>query len=511
MRLHVGPTSIAQPMRSSTPLVLLALAAAAPAVAQQAPTSRTELGALTAFLSIPNVASDRPDIARDAAWLRAQFERRGFRMTEVQTPGSPVLLGELAPAGGRRARTLTFYFHYDGQPVTAAEWKDSGPFEPIFRDRPLEQGGRVVSLPAQGPIDPEWRVYARSAADDKGPIIAFLSALDEARAAGQPITSTIRVLMEGDEEAGSPSLATVVHDHAAQIRSDLILLVDGPQHPSGRPTFVFGARGIMSAELTVFGAHTDLHSGNYGNWAPNPAIELSRLIASMVDPSGRVTIADFYKDVVPLTAEEKEAIADIPDVDSTLMRRFGFARSEFPGQRLEALHNLPTLNVSGLGAGTVTGQGRTVIPAQAVARLDLRFVKNVTPDAQFARLEAHVRAQGFHLISGDAPTDVERATYPLLAKLRRMGGYPAGRTPMDSPVARQVVAAVAGATHVTPVRMPTLGGSVPFYLFSDDLGAPTVVMPVVNFDDNQHGPNENLRLGNFFDAIVAMRAIVTMR
>ncbi len=497
-----------RPVARSIPLAL-ALLASAPAGAQRAPTRRSELATLVQFLSIPNVATDHADIARDAAWLRAEFERRGFRITVVTTPGSPVLLGVLPAPGARRA--LTFYFHYDGQPVTAAEWKDAGPFQPTYRDRPLEAGGRVVTLPAAGPIDPEWRLYARSAADDKGPIVAFLSALDEARAAGTPPTSTIRVLMEGDEEAGSPSLPTVVRRHADRIRSDLILLVDGPQHPSGRPTFVFGARGIMSAELTVFGARTDLHSGNYGNWAPNPAIELSRLIASMVDTAGRVTIPRFYADVVPLTAEEQQALAAIPDVDSVLMRHFGFARSEFAGTRLEALHNLPTLNVSGLGAGTVTGQGRTVIPAHAVARLDLRFVKNATPDSQFARLQSFVRAQGYHLISGDAPTDAERARYPLLAKLRRMGGYPAGRTPLDNPVARQAVAAVGAAMHVTPVRMPTLGGSVPFYLFSDELGAPTVVMPVVNFDDNQHGPNENLRLGNFFDAITAMRVIVTMR
>ena len=490
--------------------VALTLGIVANAAVGQQPTRQSELATLATFLSIPNVASDTPDIARNAAWLQAQFEQRGFHMTVVPTPGSPVLIGELAPTAAGTTRALTFYFHYDGQPVTASEWQDAGPFTPIFRDRPLEAGGRVVSLPPGGPIDPEWRLYARSSADDKGPIIALLSAVDEARAAGTPITSTIRVLMEGDEEAGSPSLARVVHEHAARIRSDLILLVDGPQHPSGRPTFVFGARGIMSAELTVFGARHDLHSGNYGNWAPNPALELARLLASMTDSTGRVTIAGFYDDVVPLTAQEKQAIAGIPDVDTTLMRRFGFARPQITGERLEALDNLPTLNVSGLGAGTVAGQGRTVIPSQAVARLDLRFVKNVTPDAQFARLEAHVRAQGFHLIAGDAPSDAERGAYPRLAKLRRIGGYPAGRTPLTNPIAQQVVAAVAAAMGTAPARMPSLGGSTPFYLFSDDLGAATVGMPVVNFDDNQHGPNENLRLGNFFDAITAMRAILTM-
>lgn len=498
-------------MFSRTAATTLVLAAAlSSASAQQPPTPRSELTELNAFLAIPNVASDKPDIARNAQRLQAMFEQRGFHMTIVTTPGSPVLIGELVPPGPMPARTLTFYFHYDGQPVTAAQWADAGPFQPIYRDKPLEEGGRVVRLPSSGPISPEWRLYARSSADDKGPIVAFLSAIDEARAAGQPITSAIRVLMEGDEEAGSPSLATVVNEQADRIRGNLIILVDGPQHPSGRPTFVFGARGIMSTELTVFGARQDLHSGNYGNWAPNPALELARLLASMKDTSGRVTIAGFYKDVVPLTAQEQDAIAEIPDADTTLMRRFGFARPEVAGERLEALDNLPTLNISGLGAGTVAGQGRTVIPAQAVARMDLRFVKNVTPDSQFARLAAHVRAQGYHLIAGDAPTDAERATYPLLARLRRMGGYPAGRTPLSDPTAQRVVAAVAAALHTTPARMPSLGGSTPFYLFSDHLHAATVGMPVVNFDDNQHGPNENLRLGNFFGAIAAMRAIVTM-
>ena len=477
---------------------------------QPSPTRQAELAELTASLSIPNVASDTRNIARNAAWLKTEFERRGFRMSVVQTSGSPVLIGELVPGRPAPARTLTFYFHYDGQPVIPSEWKDSGPFVPIYRDKPLEDGGRVVSLPASGPVDPDWRLYARSSADDKGPIIAFLSAIDEARAAGRPFTSTVRVLIEGDEEAGSPSLASVVDAHAAQIRADLIVLVDGPQHPSGRPTFVFGARGIMSAELTVFGARHDLHSGNYGNWAPNPAFELARLLTSMTDTNGRVTIAGFYQDVVPLTPDEKTAIAEIPDVDSTLMREFGFSRPDGAGKRLETLDNLPTLNVSGLGSGTVTGQGRTVIPAQAVARLDLRFVKNITPDAQFARLEAHIRAQGFHLITGDVPTDRERSTYPLLAKLRRMGGYPAGRTPLTNATAQRVVAAVADAMHATPARLPSMGGSTPFYLFSDGLKAATVGMPVVNFDDNQHAPNENLRLRNFFDAITMMRAIVTM-
>lgn len=474
------------------------------------PTPQSELAELQALLAIPNVSTSQADIGRNAERLQAMFRQRGFQIDIVRTAHSPVLIGALEPAG-RPARTLTFYFHYDGQPVTPSEWRDSGPFQPIFRNRPLEDGGRVVKLAAQGPVDPDWRLYARSAADDKGPIVAFLSALDEARAAGQPVTSTIRVLLEGDEEAGSPVLADVVSREANRIRGDLVLIVDGPRHPSGLPTFAFGSRGIVQAELTVFTARRDLHSGNYGNWAPNAALELAALLASMKDPAGHVTIPGFYDDVAPLTSEEQRAIAAIPDMDATLMRRFGFAKPETAGARLETLDNRPTLNVSGLGSGTVTGQGRTVIPGEATARMDLRLVRNIDPDRQFARLRAYIEARGFHLIAGDAPTESERTTFATLARLRRIGGYPAGRTPLTNALAQQVVSAVGAATHTTPARLPSLGGSTPFYLFSDRLKSPTVVMPVVNFDDNQHGPNENLRLGNFFDAVTMMRAIVTMR
>lgn len=468
---------------------------------------------LVALLSLPNVATNQADIRKNAEYLRAAFEKRGFASAIVTTRRSPVVMAERpldqpAPAGG--GRTITFYFHYDGQPVSPAEWRDSGPFEPIFRDGPVDAGGKLVTVTMGGPISRDWRIYARSAADDKGEIVALLSALDAVIASRQRITATIRVVMEGDEEAGSPVLEEALLAHADRTRGDLVIMVDGPRHASGRPTFFFGARGILSAELTVFGAKADLHSGNYGNWAPNPALQLSRLIASMKDENGQVLIKGFYDDVVPLTPEEERAIAEIPPVEQDQMRAFGFARPEVPGDRLERRHNLPTLNVEGLQSGTVGGQGRTIIPASATARFDLRLVKAIDPASQFNRLAEHVRSQGYHLVAGTAPTDEERALYPRLARLVQIEGYPAGRTPFDTPLAQAVIGEVGRALNITPVRLPTLGGSAPFYVFTDRLKAPTIGMPVANYDNNQHGPNENLRLGEFFDAIDAMRAILTM-
>jgi acetylornithine deacetylase/succinyl-diaminopimelate desuccinylase-like protein len=170
------------------------------------------------------------------------------------------------------------------------------------------------------------------------------------------------------------------------------------------------------------------------------------------------------------------------------------------GERLEERHNMPTFNVSGLGSGTVAGQGRTVIPASATADIDMRLVKNIDPARQMARLRAHIEAQGYHLVAGEEPTDQEREAYPKLARLVQFEGYPAGRTPIDQPTANSVISAVAAASESgAPVRYPTLGG------------APTIGMPIANYDNNQHGPNENLTFGAYFDAIEAVAAILTMR
>lgn len=498
----------------------VAVTAATTLIARQAPgagaispdAQRAALRELVSLVSIPNVATNQADIRRNAEYLRDAFARRGFSMQVVETTHSPVLIGlRRGAAPGGKAPDITFYCHYDGQPVVPAEWPDSGPFQPIVRNAPLERGGKVVTLPATGPLDPDWRLYARSTSDDKGPIAALLTALDLAIGSGQPIGPAIRVVLEGDEEAGSPVLEEALAAHAADVKSDLVIMMDGPQHLSGRPTFFFGARGIISAEITVFGARHDLHSGNYGNWAPNPALDLARLLASMKDDQGRVTVEGFYDEVVPLTPEEKQAIADIPPVEQEQMRALGFARPEVPGARIEERHNLPTLNISGLGSGTVAGQGRTIIPASATARLDLRLVNAIDPARHFARLRAHVEKQGYHLVGGETPTDQERATFPKLVRLVQMEGYPAGRTRIDEPTARKAIAAVAAAVGKPAVRYPTLGGSAPFYIFSARLGLPTIGMPVVNYDNNQHGPNENIRLGTYFEAIQAIGAVLNMR
>jgi acetylornithine deacetylase/succinyl-diaminopimelate desuccinylase-like protein len=460
------------------------------------------------FLSIPNVAANKGDIERNAQALTRMFEHRRFLPERIATSGSPVVLAERRAPNLRR--TITFYFHYDGQPVDPTEWIYEPPFSPVIVVE-HEPAGRTLTLKSwQGPIDPEWRIYGRSSSDDKSPIVALLAAVDALEDSNIPLTSNIRVIMEGDEEAGSPSLEQVAREHGDRIRGDALIMVDGPRHASGRPTMFFGTRGIMSALVTVYGPARDLHSGNYGNWAPNPALALAKLLASMKDDRGRVAVDGFYDDVTPLTAEERQAVDAIPDEAPMLMKTFGFSQPETATERLELRHNLPTLNINAFEAGGgVGGQGRTIIPASASARLDLRLVKAIDPAKQFDRLVAHVRKQGFFIVDRE-PDAAARAAHPWIARVTRTGGYPAGRTPMNVPIAAAISKALADAAGGPIVRLPTIGGSAPFYVFTDVLKVPTFGLSIVNFDNNQHGPNENLRIQNLWEGIESMAALLTM-
>ena len=460
------------------------------------------------LLAIPNVASDKAGIERNAQALTRLFERRRFLPETIVTPGSPVILAERRQPNV--TRTLTFYFHYDGQPVEPREWTYGPPFSPTIVV-PHAPAGRTISLETwKGAIDPDWRIYGRSASDDKSPIVAFLAAVDALAASNTPLTSNLRVILEGDEEAGSPSLDAVVRTHGDKMRGDALLLVDGPRHASDRPTLFFGARGILTAIVTVYGPARDLHSGNYGNWAPNPALALARLLASMKDDRGRIAVDGFYDDVTPLTAVERQAIEEIPNVQPALMEAFGFSQSENAAERLELRHNLPTLNINALDSGGgLGGQGRTIIPASASARLDLRLVKAIDPGKQFDRLVAHVRTQGFFIVDKE-PDAAMRAAHPMMAQVTRSGGYPAGRTPMETPIAGVIAQVLADAAGGPIVRLPTIGGSAPFYVFTDVLKVPTFGLSIVNFDNNQHGANENVRIRNLWEGIESMAALLTM-
>ena len=470
------------------------------------------LAEFTELLSIPNVASDRANIRRNAEAITRMMERRGLEPRLLEASGEgvpPAIYGELKVPGA--TRTLVLYAHYDGQPTDPRQWTGSLPWQPVLRSAPLEAGGQIVPLPVVGqPINPEWRLYARSASDDKAGVIAVLTAIDALKAAGQPPTSNIKIFFEGEEEAGSPHLADILSRHRELLRADAWIIFDGPVHQSGRKQVVYGVRGVTGVDITVYGAKRPLHSGHYGNWAPNPAMLLSKLLASLKDETGRVRVAGFYDDVEPLGESERRAIAEAPPFDAELRSQLGIARAEGKGRSLLELLNEPSLNIDGISSAEVGAQARNVIPTTATATLDMRLVKGNDHRRQVERLIAHIRRQGFYVITAE-PTDEERRTYPLIARVVARGGYNAERTPMDLPLALRVTDAVQSAASQPIVRLPTLGGSLPLDVLRETLGAPSLTVPLANYDNNQHAEDENIRLQNLWDGIEMVAAIMTMR
>lgn len=465
------------------------------------------------LLSIPNVASDGENIRRNAALIQEMMQQRGLesRLLEAKTPNvPPAIYAEWQTPGA--TRTIILYAHYDGQPTDPKQWTGTLPWQPVLRSTALEAGGKLLPLPAENaPVDPEWRLYARSASDDKAGVMAILTAFDALKANGIKPTSNIKFFFEGEEEAGSPHLGEIIRLHKDLLESDAWIICDGPVHQSGRKQAVFGVRGDTNVDLTVYGARRPLHSGHYGNWVPNPAMALVRLLASMKDNAGRVTIAGWYDDTEPLGEAERRAIAQAPQYDDELRTQLGLARSEGEGKNLLELINLPSLNINGMSSGDVGALARNVIPTTATAVLDLRLVKGNDYRRQVQRLVDHIRKQGFYVIDRD-PSDTERLKYPLIARvIHRPGGYNAERTRMDLPLSLAVIDAVQSTSEQPIVRLPTSGGSLPLSIITENLRTATITVPIANYDNNQHAENENVRLQNLWDGIETFAALMTMK
>jgi acetylornithine deacetylase/succinyl-diaminopimelate desuccinylase-like protein len=498
--------------------VALLLVSAAPA---PAPNLRTDVegyvtahqqaivGELVSLLSIPNVAADRENIRKNAAMLQQMLAKRGFAAKLLDTTGNPLVYGERRVPGAKR--TLLFYAHYDGQPVNPPDWKQPTPFTPILRDGRLEAGAHEVpGLATLTSFKAEWRLYARSASDDKAPIVALCAALDALAALKLAPTSNIRVVLDGEEEAGSPSLVPAIARYRDLLTADVMLILDGPLHPSEKPTLVFGARGIVTFELTVFGPKVALHSGHYGNWVPNPAMRLAQLLATCKDDKGRVRIDGFYDGLTPLSPEEQAMLDAVPDNPDQLQRLFGIAEPEEPGLSLQASLQRPSFNIRGLSSAFVGANARTIIPDHATAAVDIRLVKETQAAAMIAKVRAHLEKQGYRVIDAD-PDDATRSKDPRIAKLTvAAGGTNAYRTSATLPLSLAIADTLARTFGEPPVRIRTSGGTVPIAPFIDALAFPAISVPIVNFDNNQHGENENLRLGHLPRGIVTLAALLRL-
>ena len=468
---------------------------------------RAIIDEFVALLAIPNIARDREDIQRNAQAIVAMMEKRGIVSKLVSVPGgNPVVFGEVRAPGA--TRTIAFYAHYDGQPLDPKEWT-SPPFEPALRDKTIEDGGRVIALPPAGTrFDPEWRLYARGAADDKAPIVALMTAVDAIRAAGLAFKANIKFAFEGEEEAGSANLERTLAANKDLFAADLWLMCDAPLYQTRQQSIIFGARGITPVDITVYGPRSELHSGHYGNWAPNPALSLARLLTSMKDENGRVLVDHFYDEVEPLGPVEKRALADAPPIDADLMRQLWLGSTDDGSQRLNELITAPSLNIRGMTSSRTGAQASNVIPATATVTIDVRMVKGMDGRKTGQQITDHIRKQGFFVVDRE-PTADERRTHAKVAKV--VIGRPGvgSRTPMDLPIAQEVIRTVESARGPA-VKLPTMGGGLPLDAIERPLGTRTIVIPMGNHDNNQHSFDENLRIQNLWDGIELMAALLTM-
>jgi len=492
-------------------LAMLAGSASAATLREQVDSYRSAhekqiLSQFTALLAMPDVATNIADIETNAAFIQHALTERGFdtRLLSAGPDTPPAVYGELRVPHARR--TVVFYAHYDGQPVAQREWRSS-PFRPVVREGSRASDSHDIDWQNAPRIDPQWRIYARAASDDKLPIQAMLSALDALKAAGRHPSVNVKVFYEGEEEQGSHHLAAILNASRELLRGDVFVLSDGPRHPSGRMEVYFGARGVSALELTVYGPLRPLHSGHYGNWAPNPGVMLAHLIASLRDEDGHILIPGFYDDVRPLSAQEKEALAALPDVETGLRQELALGRTE-GSERLFDSISRPALNVRGLRYAEVGEAAANAISPEARASIDFRLVPDQTPQRVRERTDAFLRASGWEVVDKE-PDAATRAAHPKVVRAEWNLDYPAYRADMNAPAARAVTAAIERATGTAVLRVPMLGGSVPMITFADILGMPIIGVPLANYDNNQHAANENLRLENLWEGIDIYAGLLT--
>jgi acetylornithine deacetylase/succinyl-diaminopimelate desuccinylase-like protein len=464
------------------------------------------VGQLDELTRLKSVAADPAGIIAAAHLLEDALKQRGFEVSELSTgSGSPpAVFGSLKVPNAKR--TVVFYAHYDGQPVTPSQWS-SDPFNPVMREHASSDAARDVDWKkASPPFDPEWRLFGRAVSDDKASIAAFLAAYDALKATHTPPSVNIKVLWEGEEEAGSPHLAQALKSNQKLLAADLFLIGDGPVHQTRRPMVYFGARGVMGLEATIYGPLRALHDGHYGNWVPNPAAMAATLIAQMRDDNGRITIPGFSDGVRAITPQERTALANLPPVSDALKHEFGIGRSE-GNEDLPTSVMRPALNVRGIRAGQVGDAAANAIPVNAVVSFDFRLVPDQSPAAVRASVEHFLTAHDWTIVS-EEPDLAARLAHPRLIRLSWDAGYPALRSDMSTPAAKAVIAAASHAAGAPVVVMPMAGGSVPLYMFADVFTAPIICLPIVNHDNNQHAANENLRLQNLWDGIDTYAALM---
>ena len=422
------------------------------------------------YVRHPSISAHNIGIREVAGLLVDMLSGLGLQAETIPTENHPMVLARWEKKPG--APTVLLYGHYDVQPPDPLEEWVSPPFEPTIRD---------------------GRIWARGIGDNKGQHFAQIMAIESHLAVHGELPCNVLFLLEGEEEIGSPHIASFVEKHRDRLKADLVVTADGPLHESGRPTVTFGVRGVASFELRARGAKRDLHSGNFGGVSPNPIWTLVHLLGTMKNAEGEITIDGFHDSIVPPTALEREAAGRLPMAAADVKAELDLKALDAPEDRpvADRLMFHPTLTINGLHGGYGGPGSKTVLPHEAFAKCDIRLVEAMTPAEVFAKVAAHVKKH--------AP-DVQFV--PL-------NGMLPSKTPMDSPFAEPIRQAVVDAQGVEPLLVPSAGGSLPDYVFTKILGTHAFVVPYANADEANHAPNENLKLDCFINGIRTGAALLS--
>ena len=420
---------------------------------------RVRFKQLYELLSIPNDAFYTDDIEKNVQWCEKAFSERGFITTRIETDYVPLLLAERKAKNAKK--TLLIYLQIDGQPVDTSRWFQDSPYTPVLKKRNDQGEWEAIDWSNIDQYDDEWRVFARSTSDAKGPVSMFLAALDAAKEADITPNYNIKVIMDFEEEMGSPHLPDAVKANTELLASDMLIIFDGPRHITNQPTLTFGARGISTITVTTYGPIVPQHSGHFGNYAPNPALRLAQLLASMKDANGRVTIPGFY-DGIAIDAATEKILKAVPDNEAAIKDRLQIGTIDNVGSYYQEAIQYPSLNIRGMQSGWINEKVRTIIPGWARAEIDVRLVLESDPERLISLIRQHIADQGY-LVLDREPTKNERLSNEKVATFTYEVSYQSFRTDFDSEVGLWLRSALKKAFGQEPVMIRMSGGSIPIF------------------------------------------------
>lgn len=450
------------------------------------------------FVSIPNLPANPGLMLKNIAWVQEKYKTLDFKTTLLKTATLPILLveKEYDPS----YKTVLFYFHIDGQPVNPAAWDQEDPFMPVLKEKGDDNTWKTIAWDRLNTtINDEWRIFGRATADDKAPIIMFLKALELLNEQNRSPGFNIKVIFDPEEEYSSTALLSTIAQYKSRYSSDYFIVMDGPAHDSNKPTLTFGCRGIATCSITTYGAQLPQHSGHYGNYAPNPVFGLANLLSSMKDGYGRVLIHGYY-DGITVSKETAALLKSVPFDKEDFNKNLGIAIAEKVGETYQEALQYPSLNIRQIGTSW-KGKGlKTVVPEYAVADIDVRLVPETDGAKQLEKIKKHLLTQGYYVLDRD-PTEQERLTHSKIVKFIAKPAVNAFRTDPEAAFGKRVRENLTTTFGEAPVSIRLMGGTVPIVPLINALDVPTIIVPMVNMDNNQHNPNENIRIGNMRQGI----------